>query len=79
MLYNKEGFVSRRRARDIIKKLKQAGFKEISQRGSHLKLKKGKLVVIVPIHGGKDLGIGLIKAIEKQSNVKLLGEKSDKV
>lgn len=61
-----------RRARDIIKKLKKAGFEDVSQRGSHKKLKKGKVVIIVPDHGGKDLGTGLIKAMEKQSGVKLL-------
>jgi len=61
-----------RRAKDIIKKLKVAGYEEISQRGSHIKLKKGKITVIVPEHGGKDLGTGLIRKIEKQSGVELL-------
>lgn len=61
-----------RKARDIIKKLRNAGFEDVSQRGSHKKLKKGKIVIIVPDHGGKDLGTGLIKAMEKQSGVKLL-------
>jgi predicted RNA binding protein YcfA (HicA-like mRNA interferase family) len=61
-----------RRARDIIRKLKKIGYEEISQKGSHKKLKKGKIVIIVPDHGGKDLGTGLIKEIEKQSGVKLL-------
>jgi predicted RNA binding protein YcfA (HicA-like mRNA interferase family) len=64
--------VGNRRARDIIKKLKQSGFEDVGQKGSHKKLKKGKKVIIVPDHGGKDLGTGLIKAIEKQSGVKLL-------
>ena len=61
-----------RRAKDIIKKLKKAGYEDVSQKGSHKKLKKGKIVIIVPDHRGKDLGTGLIKAIEKQSGVKLL-------
>lgn len=61
-----------RRARDIIKKLERAGFKCVSQRGSHKKFIKDNLVIIVPDHGGRDLGLGLIKAIEKQSAVKLL-------
>jgi len=61
-----------RRARDIIKKLKKSGFEEVGQRGSHKKLRRGKTVLIVPDHGGKDLGRGLIKEIEKQSGVKLL-------
>ncbi len=61
-----------RRAKDIIKKLVISGFREVSQKGSHKKLKKGDLVIIVPDHGGKDLGTGLIRDIEKQSGVKLL-------
>ena len=27
----------------------------------------------VPVHGTKDLGIGLLKAIEKQTGIKLIG------
>ncbi|MCK5883881.1 MAG: type II toxin-antitoxin system HicA family toxin [Bacteriovoracaceae bacterium] len=61
-----------RRAKDIIKKLLKDGFYEISQRGSHRKFKKGKLGTIVPDHGSRDLGTGLIKKIEKQTGVKLL-------
>ena len=61
-----------RRAKDIIKKLVISGFREVGQKGSHKKLKKGDLVIIVPDHGGKDLGTGLIRDIEKQSGVKLL-------
>lgn len=61
-----------RRAKDIVRKLKENGFQEISQKGSHKKLKKGQKVVIVPDHGGKDLGTGLIRKIEKQSGVVLL-------
>ncbi len=61
-----------RRAKDIIKILKENDFEEISQKGSHRKLKKGQIIVIVPDHGGKDLGTGLIKKIEKQSGIKVL-------
>lgn len=61
-----------RRAKDIIKKLKSSGFIEVGQRGSHRKLKYLKVVIIVPDHGSRDLGRGLIKAIERQSGVKLL-------
>lgn len=61
-----------RRAKDIIKKLKENDFIEISQKGSHRKFKKGTISVIVPDHGGKDLGTGLIRKMEKQSGLKLL-------
>jgi predicted RNA binding protein YcfA (HicA-like mRNA interferase family) len=34
--------------------------------------KEGCRSVPVPVHGNKDLGIGLIKTIEKQTGVKLI-------
>lgn len=62
-----------RRARDIIKKLMSNGYRLVGQRGSHKKfMKKGRKPIIVPDHGSKDLGKGLIKEIEKQSGIKLL-------
>ena len=39
--------------------------------GSHLKLSKDEKKVIVPVHGTKDIPIGTLKSIEKQSGVKL--------
>ena len=42
------------RPRDVIRALQRAGFVRVSQRGSHIKLKKrsekGEIVVIVPNH-----------------------------
>lgn len=57
-------------AKEIVKLLKQNGFEEISQNGSHLKLKntQGK-TIIVPIHA-KDLKKGLEQAILKQAGLK---------
>lgn len=43
-----------------------------SQRGSHVKMKKGKKKTIVPIHGNKDLPLGTIRGIEKQTGEKIL-------
>jgi predicted RNA binding protein YcfA (HicA-like mRNA interferase family) len=34
-------------------------------------LKKDGVTVPVPVHGSKDLGIGLLKKIEEQTGVKL--------
>jgi predicted RNA binding protein YcfA (HicA-like mRNA interferase family) len=34
--------------------------------------KEGYRSVPVPVHGNKDLGIGLLKAIEKQTGVSLM-------
>jgi predicted RNA binding protein YcfA (HicA-like mRNA interferase family) len=60
------------RAIEIIRKLKRAGWKVIDQKGSHVKLAKGSQRTTVPNHGTKDLGLGLVKAIEKQTGEKLL-------
>lgn len=60
------------RAREIIKKLKENGWNQESQKGSHVKMKKGSKMTIVPDHGGKDVPKGTVKAIEKQTGVKLL-------
>ena len=56
----------------VIKLLKKRGWAVESQRGSHVKLTKGKVTVIVPAHGSKDLGLGLVRKIEKQSGEKIL-------
>ncbi len=59
--------------KEIIKILVKAGWVHVSTRGSHYKLKKtGYQSVPVPVHGNKDLGIGLIKTIEKQTGTKLI-------
>jgi len=52
--------------------LLKRGWQQRSQRGSHVKLEKDGVVVIVPIHGNQDLGRGLLAAIEKQTGEKLL-------
>ena len=60
--------------KQIIKQLKNAGFDEISQTGSHLKLfnQETRRTAIVPIHSSKIIPIGTLKAIEKQSGIKFL-------
>jgi len=58
-------------AKEVLKILKQNGFERVSQKGSHLKLTNGERVTIVPLHGTKDIPIGTLKGIEKQSGVKL--------
>ncbi len=61
-------------AKQVIKQLKNAGFAEISQTGSHLKLfnQETRCTAIVPIHSSKIIPIGTLKAIEKQSGIKFL-------
>lgn len=57
-------------AKEVVRKLKAAGFEEVSQSGSHLKLRKGERTTIVPIHRG-DIKIGTLRQIEKQTGVVL--------
>jgi predicted RNA binding protein YcfA (HicA-like mRNA interferase family) len=56
----------------LVRRLIHLGWRIKSQRGSHVKLVKGEKVTQVPVHGNLDLGIGLIKAIERQTGEKLL-------
>lgn len=57
--------------KQVVAALKRDGWKVTGQKGSHVKLCKAERVVIIPVHGNRDLGLGLLKAIEKQTGVKL--------
>ena len=59
-------------AKQVIKQLKKAGFTEINQTGSHLKLfnREIRRTAIVPIHSSKIIPVGTLKAIEKQADIK---------
>lgn len=54
--------------KDVVKFLKKEGFIEVSQNGSHVKLNgpNGE-IVIVPVHGNKDLPKGTLNNIKKQA------------
>ena len=58
-------------AKEILKKLKKFGFVEISQKGSHIKLRgirEGKIqTVIVPNH--KQIATGTLQSILRQANI----------
>ena len=60
-------------SREILRRLKADGWYEAAQKGSHVQLKHpvkpGR--VTVP-HPEKDLPVGTVKSIERQSGVKLL-------
>lgn len=55
-------------SRKLLRVLKEAGFEEVSKRGSHLKLRKGELTVILP-HPKKDLPLGTVKSIYMQAGL----------
>ena len=59
-------------SRDVIKALEAAGFNKVGQKGSHVQLKKpgGFGRVTVP-HPKRDLPIGTLQSIERQSGIKL--------
>lgn len=59
------GKLSRLPARKVLQKLKNAGFVETHQRGSHLYLKRadGTKIVTLPMHGSKDIPLGTLHNI----------------
>lgn len=59
--------------KQVIAKLKEAGWTLARVEGSHHIMEKAGVQrpVPVPVHGAKDLGIGLLAKIERQSGVKL--------
>jgi len=59
------------RAKDIKRKLQALGATFEWGKGSHLHVFLNGKTSVIPMHAGKDLGIGLLKAIEKQLEVKL--------
>ena len=58
-------------ARKVLRALQRAGFRRVSQRGSHIKLKKqtgqGELVVIVPNH--REIAEGTLDSILAQAKL----------
>ncbi|MGX9726741.1 MAG: type II toxin-antitoxin system HicA family toxin [Candidatus Electronema sp. VV] len=57
--------------KEIIELLRQNGWQLVWVRGSHHLLSDGAKTVPVPVHSKQDIGMGLLKAIEKQTGVKL--------
>ena len=59
--------------KQVVAKLKEAGWVLSRIEGSHHIMEKEGMprCVPVPVHGSKDLGQGIIAAIQRQSGVKL--------
>lgn len=55
-------------SRKLLKVLQDAGFEEVSKKGSHLKLRKGDRTVILP-HPKKDLPLGTVRSIYQQAGL----------
>jgi predicted RNA binding protein YcfA (HicA-like mRNA interferase family) len=56
---------------EVIKILKKCGWEVLRTNGSHYRMGNGILRATIPVHGKRDLGKGLVAAIEKQTGVKL--------
>jgi predicted RNA binding protein YcfA (HicA-like mRNA interferase family) len=57
--------------KEVIAKLKAAGWSLNRVHGSHHVMVNGGKAVPVPVHGSRDLGAGLLAAIQRQTGVKL--------
>jgi predicted RNA binding protein YcfA (HicA-like mRNA interferase family) len=59
-------------SREVIRRLREDGWYEVAQEGSHKQFKHGakKGRVTVP-HPVRDIPIGTLKSIEKQANIRL--------
>ena len=57
--------------KEVIANLKAAGWSLDRIHGSHYILTKDGRAVPVPVHGSRDLGAGLVAAIQRQSGIKL--------
>ena len=54
--------------RRVIRVLEKAGFRQVRRRGSHVQLKRGNLLVTVPLHPG-DLNPIVLRSIIRQAQM----------
>ena len=58
------------KAKDVIRVLKFLGFIKVRTKGSHVFFRHSDgRVTLVPIHGGEDIGRGLLRQILREINV----------
>lgn len=58
------------KSRKVIRVLEDIGFYKVRQRGSHLQMKRGNLLVTIPIHSG-DLNPGTLRSILRQARLSI--------
>ena len=56
--------------KDLVRLLQQRGWRLEHIRGSHHILRKDGKTLSVPVHGGKDLGKGLVARLLKEAGLK---------
>ncbi len=54
--------------RQVIAALEKAGFRSVRQRGSHVQLKRGNLLITIPVHSG-DLNPHVLRSILRQAQM----------
>ena len=56
------------KSQDLIKALQKAGFEQVRQKGSHVRLRHpdGRLVT-VPVHAGNEISKGLLRKIMRDA------------
>jgi predicted RNA binding protein YcfA (HicA-like mRNA interferase family) len=57
------------KAREVLDILFKAGFEKLRTSGSHIRLGKGSLRVTVPFHSSRDIPLGTLKSIIRQSGM----------
>lgn len=63
-----------RSSREVLAALTDAGWRIVRQKGSHVQLKHDKQSGLVTVpHPKRDLPIGTLKSIERQSGVNVVG------
>jgi predicted RNA binding protein YcfA (HicA-like mRNA interferase family) len=60
------------KARELIKIVEDLGWYEVRQKGSHKIFQNAEqdFNIVIPDHGAKDLGVGLVSKILKQAGLK---------
>ena len=53
--------------RDVVRALEQLGFNWVSQRGSHMKVRRGSITLIVPNH--REVRAGTLRGILSQGDI----------
>ncbi len=56
--------------RQVMGALEKAGFRRVRQKGSHIQLKRGNLLVTIPNHPG-DLNPHVLKSILRQAQMSI--------
>lgn len=57
--------------KDVLKKLQSEGWIILRREGSHVRLGKGNARTTVPVHGNRDIKVGTLANIERQTGIKL--------